>query len=514
MPVETIRLGPFEGGLNTFSDPTSIGDTEVAQLINLECDIDGSLVSRPPIVDLATPISASPTAALRPLGWYEASTGAKYLVCSDNVSSTYYFTGTTWTLITNTIAAAAVTQYRDELWLVAPVGSANPGGKWTPGAGFTAYANMPKGGCTVTFKDRIWIGPGAGATSNGSRLYLSNIVSNAVDWPAVANYLQIGSGDGQNIIDLAVYQESILVFKRGSTYRYAFTSDPSAGAISRISDNIGAVSKGCWASYQDDLYVLFDNKLYQFTNYRYNQLNLKVPFVANNPSAGLTDYYSVSVWANRVFVQFYDVTYVYSMNTRSWSVWDSTVCPYMGRVFAIPGEQGTLPKAYTYTANSSDSKSLYSIVDAVTAATEPISCKVTTKNYDYLNSMSYKRLVSWGADLISKVAVTSKVTPITYGATVTWDYLKNNGITWGSLKDGGFTWDRLIDKSVSVTDTVSTAGSASGRKYVKFPKSTRGRQFSFEITATTMGDTTTAPVRIFNIMTRVAEKQDVSKRVS
>lgn len=512
MPVEKVQLGPFVGALNSFSDPTAIEDTEVSQLVNFEPDIDGSLVNRPPIGEINVPIPGGAGAGLNVLGFYEADTGAKYLIASNRLSSTYYFTGDAWVLITDTIAATAMAQFRNDLWLVAPPGSSNNGGKWSLSGSFTSDANMPKGGCVVVYKDRIWVGPGQTATANGSRLYLSNV--NAV-WPVTPNFLNIGSGDGQNIIDLAIYAESVLVFKRGSTYRYAFSTDPSTGIVSRISDNIGALAKNCWTSYQNDLYVLFDNKVYQFTNYNYNQLNVRVPLVADNPLISLNEAASISVWADRLFVQYYDNTYVYSLRTRAWTTWKSTRLQYMGKVWAIPGEQGLVPRAYTFSSNSEESQSLFVIKDVIDLTTEPMTCLMVTKNYDYLNPDSFKRLLSWGADVMSKVSITSTATPVdSVRQLVTWDYLKNNGITWGQLKAQGATWDRLLDQSLTVVDSVPTEGSGTGRKFVKFHKSLRFRQIGFKLEVQTNGDVSTAPVRLFNIITRTAEKQDVSKKIS
>jgi hypothetical protein len=514
MPAQDVRLGPFVQGLNTFSDPTAIGDTEVCVLQNLENDIDGSLVNRPPLEQIGATLPGSDTFGINVLGFYEGDAGVKYLVASNRNNATYYFDGAAWVLITNTFAASALAQYRAELWLVAPPSSGNPGGKWTPSGGFIADANMPKGGCAVAFKDRVWIGPGVTATSNGARLYLSSIVSGLVNWPAVPNFLNIGAGDGQNIVDLGIYYDSLLIFKQGSTYRYTFSGDPSLGVISRVSDNIGAIAKGCFAGYKNEIYVLFDNKVYLFSNFNYDELNIKVPLVANNPAANLAEQSSISVWSDRVFVQFYDVTYVYSLTTRTWSVWQSNLVDFMGRFWAIPGQQGTTPTAYTYRTAKTGFLGLFRCVDAISTTAETMTCRVVTKNYDYQESNKFKRLISWGVDVISKVAITSKVVPVTYTTAVTWDQLKNAGLTWDNRKAGGYTWDRPLDFSVVITDPVVTGGSGSGRKYIKFLKSVRFRQVGFDITAITNGDTATAPLRIFNIMTRVSVKETVSKKIS
>lgn len=514
MPVEEIRLGPFVGGLNTFSDPTAIGDTEVAVLVNLENDMDGSLVNRPPLAQIGATLPGSDGFGINVLGFYEGPANVKYLIASNRNNATYYFDGAAWILITDTFAATAMAQYRDNLWLVAPPTSPNPGGSWKPASGFVADVNMPKGGCALAAKDRVWIGQGADATVDGTKIYFSSLVVAELVWPATKLMFHVGSGDGQNVVDIGVYFESLLIFKQGSTYRYTFTGDPALGVLSRISDNIGAIAKGCFAGFKNDIYVLFDNKVYLFSNYNYDELNMKVPLEADNPSAVLSEQASISVWADRVFVQYYDITYVYSLNTRTWSTWSSTSVDYMGRFWGIPGKQGDIPIAYTYRTAKTGFLGLYRCLDRVTTVSETMTCRLVTKNYDYQTSNRFKRLISWGVDLISKVAITTKVTPITYSTPITWDQLTSGGYTWGDRKAGGYTWDRPLDFTVVITDPVVTGGSGTGRKYIKFLKSLRFRQVNFEILLTTNGDTATAPVRIFNIMTRVSEKQAVSKKIS
>jgi hypothetical protein len=51
VPGQPIQVGPFIGGLNTFSDDTSIADNELVLAENWDLDLDGSLVSRPPFAD-------------------------------------------------------------------------------------------------------------------------------------------------------------------------------------------------------------------------------------------------------------------------------------------------------------------------------------------------------------------------------------------------------------------------------------------------------------------------------
>lgn len=509
MPGEEIRIGPFIGGLNTFSDPTAIEDTELTELVNFELDLDGSLVSRPPIEDINVTMTLGLSGNMKLLGYFVTTGGAPYLIGSDGLNSTYYYDGTSWNLITNTISASALCQFRDSAWLVAPIGSANPGGKWNPTAGFTTEPNMPKGAVIVANKERLWIGLGAAATSNGTRLYLTDLVSGVPTWSATPSYVDIGPGDGQNIVDLAVYYSDIIVFKQGSTYRFAFDADPSVGSIARVSDNIGATGARCHATYENKVYVLFDNKVYEFSNYAFDRLNDKVPLQADNPSVTLSEYNNISVWADRLFVTFYDRTYVYSLRTRTWSEWSSALLTNIGKIFPLPGQQGVMPVAYTYSTVPRANK-LYKISDFLSAATETMTCRLKTKNYDYLTPHRFKKLFWWGADVLCKTAISVEVAPIVYSTAVTWGQMTAGGYLWNH----GGTWDRPLDISYTVTDEVVTEGVTGERKYVKFFKTLRFRLVSFTLEVETDGSSSQAPVRVYRLMTGVRDKAPVSKRIS
>src|SRR5690349_15024569 len=54
MPVNTgtavreLKIGPYAGGINTYSDVSAIADDELADCVNFDIDLDGSMKSRPP----------------------------------------------------------------------------------------------------------------------------------------------------------------------------------------------------------------------------------------------------------------------------------------------------------------------------------------------------------------------------------------------------------------------------------------------------------------------------------
>lgn len=514
MAVEPIRVGPFSEGLNTVSDPTAIGDQEVTTLINLEVDPNGgSLVSRPPITLVGAPLPAGTTEGMAVLGYFSSNNQTHYLIATNRVNATYYFDGAVWVKIAD-FAATAMTQARDKAWLVAMPGTTAVGGSWSPGTGFVAEPNMPRGGCAITFKDRVWIGSMVGAGVDVSRLYLSSITTGTISWPATPIFLNIGPGDGENLVELATQYDSLILFKQRSTYTYQFSGDPSTGELRKQSSNTGATSKGCVAQFENRTFVVFDNKVYEFTNYMYQELNERVPLRAVNANASLTENVSISYWSDRLFVQFYDETFVYSLKSGTWCQWESTVLGNMGRVWPIPNEQGDRPRAYTYSTLKTGRVGLSQIIDHVGTAQEEMTCTVVTKNYDYNSAAAFKALKGWGVDVISKVEISAAAIPVVYATDVTWERLTLLGKTWEMLQNAGATWSRLLEPEVAVTDQVTTAGSGPGRKYVKFMQALRFRQIGYRITAKTMGDTSTAPFILFNLQTRVADKQQVSKRIS
>jgi len=233
MPGAPIQVGPFIGGLNTFSDPTSIADNELTVCENFELDLDGSLKSRPPIEDLGVDFPLDATGNINILGYYYTASGTSYLLASDGKNSTYYFDGNTWTLITSTFSGAAMVQYDDQAWITASVGSLTPGGYWDPSGGFVADNNMPLGESIVTFKGAFCgISEGKDSTNQGTRLYRSRTLADPSLWQATNDFVDIGTGDGQNIVQLSVYFNTLLIFRVNSIYGLQYTSDPAAAVVS------------------------------------------------------------------------------------------------------------------------------------------------------------------------------------------------------------------------------------------------------------------------------------------
>lgn len=517
---EEINVGPFVGGLNTLSDQTSISDTELYQCINFELDQDGSLVSRPP-VRLASPTAIpGTTISVKVLGYFvDSATQAVYLIASNREGATYYYSSGSWTAITTTFAATACTQFRDKLYLVAPLSSANPGGTWTPSSGFVADAAMPKGSSIVSLKERLWIAQGRTASVNGSRVYVTDIVGGLPSW--AGNFISVSSGDGQNVVDLCVYNSDLIVFKQASTYRFSFGTDPAGGSVQSVSQTVGVTDTGCFVQWEQQLYLVFNNSVYEFTNYLYNKLNITVPLKAESPLVTLSETIGISAWADRVFVNYFEKLYVYNLRNRTWSTWESSKVASFGRFFPFPFQQAERPMAYFYSTQPSStsgiSTKLYQIVDKIEtgniadpAVSEAFTCTFETKNYDYQSPSKWKRLGFWGADVLTKADIQVYAQPVQYATTITWGQAKLR--TWGQAKLT--TWGSPSTVSLVQSDSVAISGLTNGRKFVKFQKSLRFRQISFKFVAESNGVLQDSPVRVYRLSTYVLEKQRVAKKIN
>lgn len=329
-----LVIGPFSGGLNTYDDPTAVKDTELVECLNWDPGLEGSLRSRPPFTDRDTPMPLGATGNMRFLGFFYGTGNTYYLIASDGLSSTWRYDGTAWALITSTFSATAIAQFDNKAWLTSPVGEADPGGYWTPGGGFVADANMPHGDSIVSFKSRLWVTPGRGNT-NGTRVYYSKVLGQPDFWLA-PSFVDVGQGDGQDIVLLTTWYNTLVAFRTQSIYAFSFNADPAQGAVALLVPGIGLDSKECLIAYEGYMYFMYDGKGYQFINNNAQQINIKVPFTATG-QANNTLPFSVSLFNNRVIFHYYDTMYVFSLRTKTWTRWKSPQHGSIGQIMSPAG---------------------------------------------------------------------------------------------------------------------------------------------------------------------------------
>lgn len=511
---EPLLIGPFGKGLNTFDDPSSIDDTECVEALNFDPGLDGALRSRPPFTDTEDPLTLGATAHPRLLGYYYDTAGAAYLLASDGLSSTYQYSSGTWTLITNTFSAVDMTQYDGKAWLVAPVGEPDPGGYWEPVGGFVADPDMPAGTSIISYKSRLWIAEGMGG-SNPTRMRYSKVLGQSSFWDS-PGFVDVAAGDGEAIVKLVNYFDTILVFRSRSIWVFQYGTDPATAIQSVIVPGIGLTNRHSLVAHENYLYFMYDEKAYEFVNNKAQQLNVKVPFSTLSP--GLAAHpFSVSVFNNRILYSYYENIYVFSLRTRTWTKWRSDVWGPIGQVMSslVEGASDTALALTSGTVPLDDSPrqaSLLAIQEDVGSGAEQMQCVLQTKNYSFNLPGSFKVLFWWGIDSIFRTQARGQAIPVVYNLGTSWGQLLAEGATWGALLAG--TWAHPFLSDPSITTDVELDNAGPSRKFVRFLKKLRFRQLYFRVVFDIDGSFATAPVQLFTISAYLGEKQTVSKQIS
>lgn len=512
--AEPVRIGPFTGGLNTYSDPSAVADEDAVDLINFEVDLDGSLVSRPPFVATARGIDQFNN---RILGVYTTAAGTTFIIFATGASSTgvYNVNAGTFDWITTTFRATAVVQYQNKAWLIAPPGSVNPGGNWD-GTVFTGVPAMAKGTTAVVYKERIFIGTGAGDAANPSRVIFSG-PANPTSWTGT-DFFDVNNGDGQPLVKLINAGGSIAIFKTDSTYIYSYESTPAKGQVQNLSSTVGIDGPDCLTESENILYVMSGGDAYSISNWTWEQLNVKVPFEYLNNNTGATrGNFCVSDIGNRIIFRYYDTLYVFGTKTRTWTKWLTVLTP--DKFFKSPITNATTGINTYYAGNYLNSsvdlnaQRLFTFEELYTSArTETFTCTVKSKVYSMNVPYSFKRLMWWGIDLLARSRVEVIVTPVKYGRAVRWNEVTALNKTWAQMANS--TWAAPLDISIEVVDESTLNNPTNTRMFVKFLKSLRFRQVQFTIRSTINGSTTQGPLKIYSVTAFVINKQGVPAKIS
>lgn len=514
MPATPVKIGPFAGGLNSYSGPTSIGDNECSDVLNFDIDLDGSLYSRAPIGFKVLEADMPPgVGALYILGWFIDPTGDRYMITANSDSTHAYNEETgVWTTITATFAATCAVQYANKMYLVAHPDETDPGGSWTPGGGFVADTDIPKGTSACIYKERMFIG---GSKTNPNRIYFSNAADFGT-WQTSVNFFDARSGDGQNVVAVKTFQDSVIIFKNDSTYVYSYDSAPSRGQVRIVSGAVGLTNKYCVVEYENTLYIHYKENLYQLANWNFTIVNLKVPFEYtiqfNILIYGPYNFPTLSILSDRLVVHHYDAIYVFNLRMGVWTKWNSNELRNFNYFVEVPRK--TLDEPERYYGGCRAPSGINHIVYEWrpihgTTITEDMSCYVVTKTYDFNVAYTFKRLFWWGVDLLSKKDLTYTVHPVAYSPGVTHAQLsayKHSEITGNHL--------RPLNLSIDVSGSTVINNGPGNRLFVKLLKSLRFRQVYFTVSGTTDGTVLTGPMRIYSIVAMVDNKQLVTKELN
>jgi len=524
MATQILRLGPFNGGLNIGSDPVLIGDNELITCLNLELDVDGSLVSRPAI---QVAFQGAQNERLLIFGSVVFS-GTLYLFATRN-GGTYVSSnaGSSWTQLNpGALSRECKTMevYANTVWLPATPQSANGGMSWTPGGGAVAVAAMPRTNKCTVHKNRLYLCPGDTATVNESRLSFS-APADFTTWPGT-NFIDVQPGDGDTLNNVAVYQDNLLLFKGESTHVLAYDLDPVDAILREINPVVGTQGSFGICQYENTVYCMHRNKVYKIENFNFSIINVKVPLVFDNSlPTGTTATYEpqhLSMLGDRLVVRYFNRTYVFQVRTNTWAEWSKTddTSTIEWHIF------GPLVRARDLTGSGADSYYTGYSFDVSSGGYKVIKiqdgrfsgakegtgvhsffCIATTKDYDMADPVRYKRLFWWGVDVITGQNVVGSLTPITLINSVTWDALTTE--TWADLG----TWGSPLSGSVAFTETITADNVANTNKLIKFGKAMRFRKANFSLMLVTDGSPV-QPTKIFQLVAVVAVKQLVSARVS
>jgi hypothetical protein len=515
MPGQPVILGPFASGLNIQSDPSALEDTELVDCVNFEVDLDGSLISRPPVVQHS---SSSPNGRMLILG-FAMFMGGTCLIGSCP-GGLYYFQGSSWTLITSTIRATSMVQFQSKVFIPANPGEGNPGGWWSMDAQgavapktWTPISTMPRGEGITAYKGRLFIVPGLHATSNRSRIYWSGVnpgdsTLDPTIWDTVNDYVDVNPGDGQAGVDILVFNDSLFILKQDSSYVFGFDTSPKQGVIRKVSGTIGAARDHCVVLYENNMYIFHDGWVYEQINYDFNRLNTKVPFFYDPSSPGsFSEEVFCTKFGDRLIVRYYNRIYAFGFRTRTWTRWESNF--YFGPLTEYPPAlvRAINSPYYAGSCINGNTNILQANNGYDNVMKEEMSCSILTKNYDLESSNRFKRLFYWGADVLSIDSIEGTVTPVVHAWRIPWSTLKT--YTWGELQ----TWGYPLYTPVTTTALVPI-GAQSSRVFVKFLRSIRFRQLHFTLKMTTDGSTARGPARIFSLTAFVRLKENVVKAVS
>lgn len=514
--AEALRLGPFVGGLNTASDPTAVADSELVDCVNFELDVDGSLVSRPPIVE--TVKKASWTQRVNIIGRGTFS-GSNYLIAS-NESGTYAFDGTTWTTIQTNLQSEVAVQFFGFMWIVPKPGTSatQKGGKWEPSGGFVEDADMPEGEAALFHKSRMFICPGVTATTNESRLrFTDSIASSTLAWTST-NLIDVAPGDGQKLIDIVIKDDNLLLFKNDSTYLLAYDIKPADAIVRQINPVLGVTTRRCVVPYENSIFCFHEGQVFEIVNYDFSRINLKVPFELDGTAPATRDEeVFLSLLGDRMLVRYFNSIYVFGLKTRTWTKWASSddILHNFGPFMSFPTDAAQSTNTKYYAGSSIDTYPNIVVVqdgfDGPTVETtlttaSDITCFMRTKNYDLADSHHFKRMMWWGADVYTTRDITGAAIPIVANFKSKWGDLT----TWGAM----LTWGNPLATPVSVQTNTSLGGLGATRIFTKFLKSLRFRQIKFELTLLTNGSTSQGPARVFSLTAMIGSKQTVSKQVN
>lgn len=521
-----LPLGPFIGGINNKSEASALSENELLECQNLDIQIDGVLQARPSFEAIRV---ANDTDAHTASHFYRKytevvgvgsvtygavhnKTTARAVFFNVRKEDTvgggttvsyrlmYYNTATGASgLVRNNFRASVALEYQAKTIFIAhpdqgggpnfdpkPVGV--NGGTWD-GTTFTADTNMPTGFAAVVHKQRLWVcGP-------NNVLFFTEPISVAVpyplNWNAGVNEIPVGKSDGQDLLDIVIYNDTLMLFKERSTWVFAYDTAPAEGLLRVINNAIGVSSYWSTVQHENATYVIFKGRVYQVIDYNFQDLNIRCNVFDEDDLTATPE--TLSIVGDRLLANVGGVIYVFHLKVKAWTLWRAAEGTYVPDRF-IESTAGFVGGTRDFYAGTTDATSYlndipdYSFLiklqtnlderyidydtkrDLANVETKvPVEYKIVTKAYTFDDPVHYKKLVWWAADLETSGDVQS--TAIAFNA-------KPYEVNWNEVADD--PWNTL-QQWVFPVDVAGNMGVATGypteaiyaRRTYKFLKTIR-----------------------------------------
>ncbi len=439
MPSEKdapFDIGPFTGGLNQLEDPRLIGDDQLAVCQNLDIGRAGELTVRAGLrlaVVFANNQRLIGTALLvnnthRAFNRNTSATGIITYADGNNITTT-----NAW----NTCAGSAVAgatekliQYSNSAWIIpkdVQFGTATvaQGYRFTldTNTGSTVTA-MPRGTGAVAFKDRLFIfGPVDASNAASQRVYYS-AATDFTSFPA-ANFFDINPGDGEGITAAAVIADTLIFFKRHSTYALFYDTDPGLGTLRRVNTQIGATGPDSVVAYENALYIIDERTVYKIQNLLFTDIGKNLNLKNKRTTvvfggSGNRDY--VTNFGPRIVFIVYTGSaipysyYVYNTEIEAWAEYTFSEQPerFYRVVNSTSFEDQIASKTnstnlYVLSPFRSDDPAFGDYPGQVTTIT------VQTKRYGDGPASVYKRMFWWGLEVMATAGASVTMTAISTG---------------------------------------------------------------------------------------------------
>lgn len=226
------------------------------------------------------------------------------------------------------------------------------------GTTFTSTPVTVRGSLGVVHKNRMFVCENNGGTAT-STLYYSKVFADAepnlaASWPANQN-IQVAGDDGDFITSVVVLNDTLIIFKKFSTWALYFDTNPVDGVVRQLHPTIGCIGKDTTVVIGGLLYFLSAQGVFRTDGTTFELISLPV----SEWFESLTTYTAAT--CNRRSAIEYDGKYilqvdsattalqVYNIEVGAWSEW---VFPAsFGKIVSFPDSTPTEWGTFYHTAS-------------------------------------------------------------------------------------------------------------------------------------------------------------------